>query len=201
MGELIGDVADLDSDPRRDQREARDGRGGGVDEERELLAADAKAIGDRTHRGTDQERVGVVIEEHEQSEEPGRELSAAAARCIGAHPRSEALGATALRHQAEHPAEQQAEDQDRRVSAIGDRVDDVRVEQAGERSHERQVRNQKRAEPDPEDQRHQHVTETATRGAIARSGGKIDAQGGSSLSSAPSATSTAAPGVIFNEIS
>ena len=131
--ELVFDVANLYADPRRDQCQACDGRSGCIDEKGELLSTDAKAVGDGTHRGANEKRVGVVVEEDQQPEEPSGQLAPPTARRVGAHPGGESFGAAALGHQSKHPTEQQAEDQDRRVPWVGDRTDDVRVEQARKR--------------------------------------------------------------------
>src|SRR5690606_38538252 len=69
------DDSDLVTDPRRNQRQARDRRGRRVDQVGQLFARDAKLVGDRSHGVADDQRVRVVVEEDGNAEDGGGQLA------------------------------------------------------------------------------------------------------------------------------
>ena len=118
------DQADLVADPRRDDDGARDGRGAGVDEKRELLARDEQPVGDGAHQVAAHEDVGVVVEEDDDRHDHGGDLPAFGGPGVPRDELGDAAGTAVLGNDADHPAEEEAEHEDLCLARRRDRVDD-----------------------------------------------------------------------------
>ena len=90
-----------------------------------------------TRRVADDQRVAVVVEKHHETHEPYRYLSAHGGRCTTDDTGNDRRHTAVTRDDANHPANHHGKENDRRMIAIGKRVDHEHrepVEQSGERT-------------------------------------------------------------------
>eukprot|EP00951_Prasinocladus_malaysianus_P026000 scaffold229363_cov38-Prasinocladus_malaysianus.AAC.1 len=130
--DLLVDESDFEANPGRYRCDGRDGRCGGVDDERQLLAADEEGVADAAHRGPQDERVGVVVEEDDEAEDEHGELQAPSA----GYPRDDRVGypvpTTALLHDGHEPGEEPREEDDVGMVDVSEGVHHVVVQGAQE---------------------------------------------------------------------
>ncbi len=103
------DLPEFKTDPGRDHSQTRDGGRCRVHQKRQLLTRDAEPIRDRAHRAAHEQRVGVIIEEHHQPQQPRHHLAVLAGpgksgQAVDQGPRAAAGG-----HDPDHSAEHQRE--------------------------------------------------------------------------------------------
>ncbi len=157
--QLAADVADFHADPGRHHRDAGDGCRGSVDDERQLLAADAQLVRDRAHRRADDQRVGVVVEEDEQAENPGRELTAPRCGREARHRFGDPLRTARAADHAHHASEQEREQDQRGVAAVLQLSQCIRVDDAQSGAQKVEVVDEQRADEDTEDKRHHDLSQ------------------------------------------
>ena len=90
--------ADFKSNPRAHRNKRCDGSSRGIDNIRQLLARDTKAIKDRQHSLTYDETVRVVVEENEATAEEGGEETGAGSTRNASQLHRKTLDATRLLH-------------------------------------------------------------------------------------------------------
>ena len=81
------------------------------------------AVGDRQHDGTHGQAVEVVIDENQDTQNEGSQLSAHAGLDVGLGPATEGGGATGLVDQRNHHAQQNQENQDTNIPGVTDLSD------------------------------------------------------------------------------
>ena len=97
---------------------AATGGGSGIHDVGELFPRDLQSVGDRTHRVSDDQRVGIIVEEDREPGEPGRNFATPAGAREGAHRIDDSLSATVPRHNADQATEQERKHDDLCVSSL-----------------------------------------------------------------------------------
>ncbi len=126
--EGIADEPHLEADPGRDDGQSRDGCGGGVDQERQFLAGDALPIGDGPHGTAEQQGVGVVVEEDDQTQPPGGDLCPPTRAGEGCQPFDQSRSSAAARDDADQATQEQCEEHNLEVRRIGEFAHDDGVD-------------------------------------------------------------------------
>lgn len=139
--EVIGDGADEQVEalavlgeaghgggPGGDGGDDADGGGGGVDEVGQLGPGDILFVGDGPHDGAHGEAVKIVVNEDQTAQQDGGQLSPGPGFDVLLGPAAEGGGAARLVHQAHHGAQNDQEDQDSHVVAVGQRGHDTVAE-------------------------------------------------------------------------
>ena len=157
--EALVDQAHLVADPRGDDDGAGHRGGPGVGEEGQLLAGDAKTVGDGTHQVAPDDHVRVVVEEDDQRGHHGAHLAAPGGAGEARDELGEAPRPAAPREDAGETAEHHAEDDDVGAVAVGDRTDDVAASHLEESRERIEVEQQGAADPDSGHQGQDHLPE------------------------------------------
>ncbi len=126
--EGVSNKGDLVSDPGGDQRHARHRCCGGINQKRQFLPTDAVAIGNRSHRVADDQRIGIVVEEDGNAHQPRHHLGPTGRRGKGLQRTHDTERAAALAHHPDHPTEEHRKDDDAHVIGVDQRPPDVGVD-------------------------------------------------------------------------
>ena len=119
IGERIPDLCDFEADPCGQHGAYGQGCGRRVDDIRQFLAGDEQTVGHGPQRIAADQRVRVIIEEDDEGRKCGEQLPLSTVARQAAEGVHHAACAAALRHDADHAAQQQAEDDDGHMLAVG----------------------------------------------------------------------------------
>ena len=113
-------------------------------------------VSQRTHDGTDGQAVEIVVDEDQATQSDHGQLSDHTALDVGGGPFTESSGAAGSVHQLDHNAQDDQEDQNTDVVAVGQVGDDAVVKHMGDGAHEVEIGVHRGTDQDTKKQRGIH---------------------------------------------